>query len=475
MKLKKQHPHIFLLCMLLLIANCGITATAQQMGIEWDQQSLRKVSSSAAGEKYCGYARMIQLHDQSLLVIYEADGNVVCRKSRDLGNTWTTTTVIAGKADGINMCVPHVVELKDHSLLASYNGRPEKMAPGKKFNIKTKRSNDGGLTWKDERLLYEAGEQFENGCWEPAAIQLPTGDIQLYFANEGLYTTTDEQNISMLKSSDMGLSWTKIPSIVSYRKGSRDGMPVPLILKNKTDVVIAIEDNGFENFKPYILKNGISESWKQTVDATSANRNYALKEKLAESIYAGAPYIAQLTTGETLLSYQSTEGRTNKMNFAQMIVAIGDRDAKNFSNKTAPFKIPADKSGLWNSVTVLDDNTIVAVTSTNAYGGNTEIWMIKGKLKKDAGIYLADPTVFLDNNTYYLYGTSSDKGFLVYESIDLKNWVRLQAKRMVMLCLKEMLLETAVSGRPRYSNMITSTLWPIRLMNISLLQKVIIL
>jgi len=37
-------------------------------------------------------------------------------------------------------------------------------------------------------------------------------------------------------------------------------------------------------------------------------------------------------------------------------------------------------------------------------------------------IYLADPTVFFDKGIYYLYGTSSNKGFLVYTSTDLKNW-----------------------------------------------------
>jgi len=37
-------------------------------------------------------------------------------------------------------------------------------------------------------------------------------------------------------------------------------------------------------------------------------------------------------------------------------------------------------------------------------------------------IYLADPTVFFDKGSYYLYGTSGDDGFLVYRSTDLKNW-----------------------------------------------------
>lgn len=47
-------------------------------------------------------------------------------------------------------------------------------------------------------------------------------------------------------------------------------------------------------------------------------------------------------------------------------------------------------------------------------------------LEKDQ-IYLADPTIFKDNGTYYLYGTKNDprikgEGFPVYTSRDLKNW-----------------------------------------------------
>lgn len=37
-------------------------------------------------------------------------------------------------------------------------------------------------------------------------------------------------------------------------------------------------------------------------------------------------------------------------------------------------------------------------------------------------IFLADPTIFADKGQYYLYGTSSSKGFLVYTSKDLQTW-----------------------------------------------------
>ena len=37
-------------------------------------------------------------------------------------------------------------------------------------------------------------------------------------------------------------------------------------------------------------------------------------------------------------------------------------------------------------------------------------------------IYLADPTIFSEDGTYYLYGTGAKDGFQVYTSKDLKTW-----------------------------------------------------
>ncbi|WP_157274191.1 sialidase family protein [Pedobacter sp. BAL39] len=351
--------------------------------IEWDQSSRKRVSDASLNARYSGYARIIQLPDGSLLAVYEAEGSIVSVKSTDLGNTWSKAVIVAPRSNGINNAVPDLLLLKDQTILVCYNARPYDISPSRKFSILVKKSTDGGLSWNNERLLYEAGHQFENGCWEPAAIQLPNGEIQLYFANEGPYTNSDEQNISMLRSADQGDSWTSEPVVVSFRPGKRDGMPVPLLLKNGTDVVVAIEDNAVNTFKPYIVKNTLQENWAVTVGAESRNRSYALSARVADEIYAGAPFIRQLSTGETILSYQGTEGRTNDMNFADMKVVIGNDQAKDFGSKSTPFLIPANKSCLWNSLTVLSDDTILAVASTNAYSSATEVWMIKGKVIKE--------------------------------------------------------------------------------------------
>ena len=345
--------------------------------IAWDYSTLSKVSVAAG---YNGYARMIQLNDKSLLCTYESNGTIVTVKSFDAGKSWSAPVVVESGGNGINMAVPDILLLQDGSVLVCYNPRPYNISPDRKFGIRTKKSYDGGLTWMDARLLYEADYLFANGCWEPSAIQIPSGEIQLYFANEGVYPNSDEQNISLIRSADNGLTWTKTPQVVSFRAGHRDGMPVPVLLNNGRDIVFSIEDNGYSNFKPYLIRNTIAANWETVVDASSVNRDYALADRISDSIYAGAPYLRQLPDGETILSYQGTEDRTNDISNSEMKVVIGNENAKLFNHKSVPFAIAGSKSGLWNSLSVIDNNTVVALTSTNAYSGDgtTEIWMIKG-------------------------------------------------------------------------------------------------
>ncbi|NEW79127.1 MAG: hypothetical protein GZ086_06800 [Gelidibacter sp.] len=350
--------------------------------IAWDYTTQTQISK-VNEQSYNGYARLIQLGDESLLVTYESNGNVLVKMSNDLGSSWSEPVTVATSKEGVNMATPDLLQLENGSILLSYNPRPgETAAISKRFLIKTILSTDGGMTWGNDQTVYEGDTKFDNGVWEPTLLQLPSGEIQLFFSNENVYQSTNEQNISVLRSTNNGITWTKEPEITSFRSGSRDGMPSPIYLQNKNEIVYSIEDNGSNNeFKPYIIRNSISENWSQTVSGNNENRSYALKESLEDSEHAGATYLAQLLTSETLLSYQGTENRNgNSISNAEMRVAIGDDNAKNFDRITTPFLISENSSALWNSIAVLKDNSVVALTTTNAFSStkSAEVWMIKG-------------------------------------------------------------------------------------------------
>jgi predicted RNA-binding protein with RPS1 domain len=120
-------------------------------------------------------------------------------------------------------------------------------------------SDDDGNTWY-AKTLYTASVKAQEGCWEPVAMQLPDGEIQLYFANEFPYKTTSEQEISMMHSKDNAESWGKAEKI-SFSAGSRDGMPVPIYLPHSKEIAVAIEDNGIRGrFKPVIVRS--AKNWQ---------------------------------------------------------------------------------------------------------------------------------------------------------------------------------------------------------------------
>lgn len=370
----------------------GIHQNIDGCRIAWDYSTMVKVAP-ATGQPagYYGYARLVQLHDGRLACVYETSaGNIELVFSNNLGQSWGDPQTIFQAINNISMAVPEIIELSDHSILVACNPRPRKpYTDDRKFGIKVRKSKDGGHNWLPEQLIYEAQSTFENGCWEPSFVQLPNGEVQLFFANEGVYTTSNEQNISMLKSMDFGESWSANPVIVGFRKGHRDGMPVPLLLPNQGELLVAVEDNKVGEFKPTIYHEKLVDNWGDGyVSENDPRRSYQpLSDLLSNETYAGAPYLARLGTGEVLLSYQSNIERNNQWNLSSMVVEVGDNTGTLFSKRTVPFEIPLSKSGLWNSISVIENNTPVALTSTNAWSNSsTEVWMIKGHVIPELAI-----------------------------------------------------------------------------------------
>lgn len=367
-----------LLCLGAVSAPCAVR-------VEWSPDT-RKFAAAGV------YARVKPLRTGELLLIYSRGADACLRRSADRGATWGPEAVVA-RTEGYGNTNAELVELSNGWLVYGWNGRP---SAGGRYTVRTRVSRDRGVTWGDEALAYSAGTAFGEGCWEPAFLESAGGDLQVYFANEGPYPgASGDQEIGMLTSKDRGLTWGGYRT-VSYRRGARDGMPVPLRLQDGS-ILLAIEDNGLEGpFKPALLRSADGLDWPDGgLPGNSPRRSAALTgaAKPPAPVYAGAPYLARLASGEVLLSVQSTAGRAasaEPTDRAVMQVYAGDGKAGAFAAMPTPFPdVPETGNGLWNSLAVLDDSTVMAVSSVRGLGRDG-IWTVIGRVKRD-GVYTLGP------------------------------------------------------------------------------------
>ncbi len=347
--------------------------------IEWSNDTLTLI------ERGAGYGRMIRLKNGGILCCFDRGGQVWAKVSRDDGQSWHTEPVLVARSDFGVATNPELLELQDGSVMCCFNERPKDRVHA--FAILVCSSEDAGQNWSKPEYVYKADTNFENGCWEPAAIQLPDGEIQLYFANENPYRASGEQEITLLRSVDEGRTWKK-PTTISFRGGHRDGMPVPILLQDgPKGIAVAIEDNGLSgDFKPVIVYSSLKNNWRSgPVSGEDPHRWPALSKPLSGEVYAGAPYLRQMPWGETILSFQSKEAGRQK---PHMVVYVGNNWCRNFASRSVPFEVDADTPCLWNSLFVKSNDVITAVSGTTIHGIHG-LWAIDGKLVRpsaeDAG------------------------------------------------------------------------------------------
>lgn len=346
---------------LLLLTSYALCDTPNR--IDWQPDTLTLIQADAY------YGRIIRLRTNTLLACYTRRGRAYVKHSNDNGKTWKNETLAAvfseGGADNTEL-----LQLSDERIMLMINER-NRQNPHQN-GISVAFSSDDGYTWTNPTRIYTGK------CWEPAAIERSRPKaIELYFANEEPYqdSNRNDQNISVMISTDGGQQWAG-PAVVSYRQNHRDGMPVPLTLRNG-NVVIAIEDSGLHgDFKPVILD--FSRRRNASIDGASPHRWSAMAEALPRDTYAGAPYIAQMPSGETILSYRY---KPKDVSHHTMVVAVGNEQARSFQQPTMPFAM-ADKgvSQDWSALFVKNEITITAVSGARI-NGVRGLWAIDGQLK----------------------------------------------------------------------------------------------
>jgi hypothetical protein len=357
--------------------------TTPTLTITWDAAA-RKLSHET---EYAEYGRVHRIIGDTLLLTYHFGNranywdNIAMRRSIDGGNTWSEADTLMADNDPnyYGFANPEILVLKNGEVMLAFTGRgnPDN---NERSNIQVRLSRDRGWTFDAPRVVARGRS------WEPAMIQLPDGEIELFYSSEAAWwfgpnTANPQQEILMVRSTDNGLSW-KSPTRVAYTSGMRDGMAVPLLLKDNKGIVFPIESVN-NTRSPWIVWSSTEAKWNYQGLGTQANERRWLAT--SENIWGGAPYLIQLPTGETILSCQDAGGRSIGSDWKKntMLVLTGNSIAKNFTDITYPWpNLPSNEGAYYSSLFLKDPNTLVLITTRNFSDNHSEIYWKEGRITR---------------------------------------------------------------------------------------------
>ena len=176
------------------------------------------------------------------------------------------------------------------------------------------------------------------------------------------------QKIRVIESKDGGETW-ETPRDVCYTARRRDGMPTAMLCNDNIYLAIEHYETDTQKLHPQIVYNPVSENWTTMVGSYSAYRFDPFETSLAsETIYNGAPYIAQ-TDNYFAIAYQTFDEINSTKVHRVMNVQVcpkSEMDEDKFEGKMrAKTQIPEGdgvKTGInWPSICPLGGDEFLAV------------------------------------------------------------------------------------------------------------------
>lgn len=400
--------------------------------IAWDRGTYREMTSVAVENKDyvehdLHYPRIKALSDGTLLMTFMNDHfgwDVFVRRSEDGGQTWSDAQMLRQRfrtkssagADKMVFVNPDFIELQDGRILLAYqwrnkNGYNDISHTNENCGIEIMFSSDMGRTFSKPRRIYTGR------CWEPAMLQLPSGEIQMYItdSNETLDGVSQPCTI-LIRSLDGGLTWQGKDSC-SYLDGeivsrtfdercTADGMPSAVWLDDDYGIAVPLEvwSGRYKmDQTPVVVRTDAATNWHSD---QSIRRNggpeYPWKKQLNKDFVGFGPYSTKLPTGEMIVLsngvYKNVQG---------IWVFIGDKRADNFRFATSPF------TGHWGSVDYIGNDRILG-TGTFSYsdeeGSHGGVRMMIGRLNRAKTVAKCDMRMLpiedfdRENNDYWFLG-----------------------------------------------------------------------
>jgi hypothetical protein len=348
--------------------------------ITWDA-SATKISHDVY---FAEYGRIRRISPTSLLLTYHCGGvsdywnNIALRRSDDNGATWSDAQILmTSNVPGYyGFSDPDILVMQNGWLMLTYVGRgnPD---DNQHDNVQIRISKDNGVSWGNPQII-ALGRS-----WEPGTVQLANGDIEMFYSSEAKWwpSSSPQQDILFIHSTDNGAHWSS-PKEVAYFSNDRDGMPVPVLLNNNKGIAFAIESVN-NSQSPWIMWSSTDAKWNYAGDGSTQNGRRWLATN--DNIFGGAPYLVQLPTGETLLSFQASDGRNIGSDWQKstMLIYTGNSVGNNFTRLANPWpQLPVNEGAYYSSIFLKDATTVVLVTTRSMPDGHSEIWWKEGHLSK---------------------------------------------------------------------------------------------
>lgn len=339
------------------------------VGISWNEREPVYVGAGT-------YPRMLGYKNKTLC-FYENDGIISMVKGDGDAKEWGEPQKVAEYRSGAAIN-PGPVVLKNGDILCFYVDSPLEDFKDY-FRIMVTRSKDMGESWSKPKKIFQAGNNFKAGCWEPSACQVKNGEVYLFFSNELPYGDTNEQEVTMLISKDEGESWSS-PEKLVFKKSRRVGAPSVMVLGDDKGMLLIAdegpEENTSEKQKPLMLFSSIEDRWERPLTSQAGTRWGPFIRELDKETYAASPSISRLSSGDTVMSVSYKAGDRKEPTIA---VFLGDSSGKFFTHLSEPFSIPSEVKAHWSSVYILGGDR-VAVAATTTLNEKSGIWVKVGSL-----------------------------------------------------------------------------------------------
>lgn len=403
---------------------------AGDVRIAWDNATMRDITelpivNKGYVETNIMYPRIKRLADGRLMMSFMNNTygwEPYVAFSTDNGATWLDAMRLVEQVKGTSsagddelvIVNPDFIQLADGTIMLAYQRRWKKgyndlEHTNENCFIEIMTSADNGKTWSEPRRIYTGR------CWEPAMLQLPSGEIQMYItdSNEVKYKRSQPCTV-LIRSLDGGKTWQgkkectyrdgEIISRTFDERGSYDGMASAVRLDDGSLVLpVEVWSGALKvDQTPVIIRTDSATNWRSD---QSIRRNggpeYPAKKQIHKDLWAYGPYITRLPSGEPVVL---AGGRFKGKNGAWVL--IGDRNGDNFTAATSPFE------GYWGAIDYIGDNRVM-VGVTHDYKDNGE----KRSMTKTAigrlnySKHPAAPEAFMslaqfdrDNNSFWFLG-----------------------------------------------------------------------